>query len=72
MATKIFSLADGHSTIEITIAMLEHKVREPARNVNMVPALAIQYFLSSGKFSDAGYVSVCNMVSGQHILWPHR
>ena len=58
MSTKIFALADGHPTPETTISMLEHKIIEPARTVNMVPDLANQYLLSEFKFSELGYVSV--------------
>ena len=46
---KVFALADGHPTPAITIAKLEHQVREPARTVDMVPALANQSLLSGGK-----------------------
>ena len=59
-STKIFALEDGHPTPATTIALLEHKIRDPARTVNMVPALANRYLLSRGKFSESGYVSVCN------------
>ena len=38
--TIIFTLADGHPTPATTIALLEHKVREPACTVNMVPSLS--------------------------------
>ena len=59
-STNIFALADGHPTAATTIALLEHKIREPACTVNMVPALENQYLLSRGKFAEAGYVSVCD------------
>ena len=59
-STKIFSLAYGHPTPATNIAKLEHRAREPACTVNMVPALANQYLLSRGTFADAGCVSVCN------------
>ena len=36
-STKIFVLVDGYLTLATTIALLEHNIREPARNVNMVP-----------------------------------
>ena len=58
MSTNIFELADGHPTLATTINMLDHKVREPARNINMVPELANQYLLRGGKSIEAGYVSV--------------
>ena len=50
MFTNLFALTDGHPTPENTINMLEHKVIEPVRKVNMVLALANQYLLSGGKF----------------------
>ena len=59
-STKIFALVDGHPNPATNIAMLEHRVRETARTVNMVPLLANQYLLSRGKFTESGYVSLCN------------
>ena len=37
---------------------LHHKVREPARTVDMVPNLAQNLLLSASKFADAKYVTV--------------
>ena len=59
-STNIFLLADGHPTPATTIALLEHKIREPARTVNMVPALANKSLISRGKSAEAVYVSVCD------------
>ena len=59
-STKIFALAYGYPTPATNIAKLEHRFREPARTVNMVPALANHSILSRGKFAEAGYVSVCD------------
>ena len=61
-STNIFALADGHPTSATTIALLEHKIREPARTVNMVPLLANQSLRRGGNFEDAGYVSLCDGV----------
>ena len=60
MSTNIFVLANGHPTPETNISMLEHRVIEPARTVNMVPALENKSLLSGGNVAEAGYVSVCN------------
>ena len=57
---KIFALADEHPNPAINISKLDHRVREPARTVNMVPSLANQSLLSGGIFAEAGYVSVCD------------
>ena len=59
-SANIFALADGNPTPATKIAKLEHRVREPVRTVNMVPELANQSLLSGGKFTEAGYVSVCD------------
>ena len=57
---NIFVLSYGHPTPATNIAKLEHRVREPARMVNMVPELSNQSLLNGGKFAEAGYVSVCD------------
>ena len=49
-----------HPTPGTTIALLEHRIQEPARTVNMVPVLANQYLIRKRKFAEAGYVSVCD------------
>ena len=56
--TNIFALVDVHPNPATTIAMLEHKVREPVRTVNMVPELANKSLIRGGKLAEAGYVSV--------------
>ena len=53
-STNLFALAYGHPTLITNIAKLEHRVREPARTVNMVPELANQSLISGGKFVEAG------------------
>ena len=58
--TKVFYIAYGRHHAGNNIAKLHHPVREPARKVDMVPALADQSLLSGTKFSDAGYISICN------------
>ena len=59
-STKIFALSDGHPTPATKISKIEHRVREPARKVNMVPAVANQFLLGGVKFAESGYVSVCD------------
>ena len=53
-------LADGHPAAGYNVANLYHNAREPGRTVDMVPALADNSLLSGGKFSDAGYMSICD------------
>ena len=41
------------------MAKLHHPVQEPARTVEIVPALSDQSLLRGNKFAEAGYVSIC-------------
>ena len=59
-STKVFTVADGHKTLGSTEAKLHHPVREPARTVDMFPALAKQFLLSGNKFAQAVYVTICD------------
>ena len=59
-STKHFSVATGHKTPGSRVAKLHHPVREPSRTVDIVPGLAKKSLLSGGKFSKAGYVSICD------------
>ena len=51
-STKIFAVADGRRHVLTNITKLRHPVREPARIVDMVPALVDQSLLIISKFSD--------------------
>ena len=51
-STKVFSVANGRQTPRSNITKLHHPVREPAQTVDMVP--------NGAKFSEAGYISVCD------------
>ena len=59
-SSKVFALADGRPAPASTVAKLEHGLREPARTVDMVPALRGNSLLSGGKFAEAGYISICD------------
>ena len=59
-STKVFTVEDSHKTPGSTEANLHHTVRDPARTVDMVPALADQSLLSGNKFAQAGYVTICD------------
>ncbi len=41
-----------------TVNQLLHNVQEPAQSVNIVPTLANNSLMSSGRFIDAGYTIV--------------
>ena len=49
---ELFYMPTGDNTPASTIAKLKHDVREPARTVNMVPALKHNSLLSGSKFAD--------------------
>ena len=59
-STKVFCVANGRRTPRSNIAKLHHPGREPAGTVYMVPDLAGQSLLSGAKFSESGYISVCD------------
>ena len=59
-STKVSTVADGHITPGSTMAKLHHPVQEPARTVEIVPALSEQSLLRGNKFAKAGYVSICD------------
>ena len=59
-STKVFTVAYGHKTLGSTEAKLHHPEREPARTVEMVPALTDQSLLSGNKIPQAGYVTICD------------
>ena len=59
-STKVFSIDEGRRTPGSNIAKLHHPVRKPAQTVDMVPALAGKSLLKGAKFSEAGYISVCD------------
>ena len=65
-------MTDGQKAAVSNVAKLYHNVRKPTNTVDVVPALADNSLLSGGKFSDAGYVSVCdgskvNLYDGQSV-----
>ena len=59
-STKVFNVADSKKTSGSTEAKLHHPVRDPARKVDMFHALADQSLLSGNKFTQAGYVTICD------------
>ena len=71
-STKVFSVANGRRTPGSDIAKLHHPVRKPARAMDMVPALAGQSFLSGAKFTEAGYISVCDGDGNEVNLYDSR
>ena len=60
LSSKVFALADGHPAPATHVAKLHHRLREPARTVDIVPALKGNSLLSGGKFAEAGYISICD------------
>ena len=57
-SNKVFAHADGHTTPATIVALLKHNLREAARTVHIVPALAHQSLLSGGRFANVGYISI--------------
>ena len=59
-SNNIFALIDRHPTPATNISKIDHRMRDPALTVNIIPELANQLLLSEGKFAEAGYVSICD------------
>ena len=57
-STKVFKMPNGHKSPASDLKLLEHKLREPARDVHMVPELQGTSLVSAGKLADANYVSI--------------
>ena len=57
-SAKVFQMPTGETTPASTQSKLHHRVREPARTVDMVPALTHNSLLSGPKFADANYVTI--------------
>ena len=58
---KVFHITTGETTAATTQAKLYHDVREPAKNVDMVPQLQHNSLISGGKFVDANYITVLTL-----------
>jgi hypothetical protein len=58
LSTTVFHLPDGATAPATTRYKLLHNVCEPARSVNIVPALVETSLLSTNKFAKAGYTVI--------------
>jgi len=58
VSNKTFEMPTGGKTRGTNVAKLRHDLREPARRVDMVPALQRDSLLSCSKFADANYIWV--------------
>jgi hypothetical protein len=57
-STKMFHLPDGTCTKATKLKQLIHNVRQPARDVHIVPSITENSLVSTSKFADAGYSTV--------------
>jgi hypothetical protein len=58
LSTTVFHVPNGAIAPATTRNKLPHNVREPARSVNIVPALVKNSLLSTNKFAKAGYTVI--------------
>ncbi len=58
LSTTLFHLLDSAIAPAMTRNKLLHNVHEPARSVNIVPALVENSLLSTNKFARAGYTII--------------
>ncbi len=55
---KIFQLPNGTRTAAATVSQLAHDIRQPAKDVHIVPSIQSNFLLSMAKFAKAGYITV--------------
>lgn len=60
-STKQFHVPTGQVVPATTSAKLHHKVREPARTVELVPEMKQNTLISVSKFVESGYLMVLNV-----------
>ena len=58
ISNKIFQLPDGTRTAAATVSELMHNVRQPAKDVHIIPSIESNSLLSMAKLSKAGYITV--------------
>jgi hypothetical protein len=58
LSTTVFHLPDGTIAPATTRNKLLHNLREPARSINIVPALVENSLLSTNKFAKEGYTII--------------
>ena len=57
-SNKIFQMPTGHTTQATEVKLLQHKVRDPARQLDIVPGIRTDSLISMAKFADADYMAV--------------
>jgi hypothetical protein len=55
---KTFQLPDGTQTVADTISELPWNIRQPAKDIHIVPSIAKNSLLSIPETTDAGYITV--------------
>jgi hypothetical protein len=58
ISNKIFQLPDGTRTAAATVSKLVHNVRQPAKDIHIVPSIESKSLLSTAKFVKACYITV--------------
>ena len=57
-SNKVFQMPTGYITIATEVKLLQHNVREPAWQIDIVPAITTDALISMAKFADADYMAV--------------
>jgi hypothetical protein len=58
ISNKNFQLPNGTQTAATTVSKLAHNIRQPAKDVHIVPSIKSNSLLSTTKFAKAGYITV--------------
>ena len=57
-SNKIFQMPTGNLAPASEVKHLKHDVRDPAKEVHIVPKVTTNTLISTGKFADANYITI--------------
>jgi hypothetical protein len=59
-SSKIVQLTNGTRTPASNMCLLHNNIRQPARDVHIVPSIPTNLLISTTKFAEVGYIMVFN------------
>ena len=57
-SNRIFQMPTETTTRAMEVKLLQHKLRHPARRIDIVPGIKMKSLISMAKFADADYMAV--------------
>ena len=59
----------GHTTWATEVKLLQHKLRHPARRIDIVPGIKTESLISMAKFVDADFMAVFDRRKWRYLMW---